>query len=95
MCIRDRDQAARAERERRQRRTRQQAAAAQAHEQVVQLADVLEQFLGRGALPRDHVQMCIRDRGYSEKESLSALKTLPEGVGVSDGIKQALKALVR
>ena len=33
--------------------------------------------------------------GYSEKESLSALKTLPEGVGVSDGIKQALKALVR
>ncbi len=24
-----------------------------------------------------------------------ALKTLPEGVGVSDGIKQALKALVR
>ncbi|MGE8569930.1 Holliday junction ATP-dependent DNA helicase RuvA [compost metagenome] len=33
--------------------------------------------------------------GYSEKESLSALKALPEGVGVSDGIKQALKALAR
>jgi Holliday junction DNA helicase RuvA len=33
--------------------------------------------------------------GYSEKESLSALKTLPDGVGVSDGIRQALKALAR
>jgi Holliday junction DNA helicase RuvA len=33
--------------------------------------------------------------GYSEKESLAALKTLPEGVGVSDGIRQALKALAR
>lgn len=33
--------------------------------------------------------------GYSEKESAAALKTLPEGVGVSDGIRQALKALAR
>ncbi|AOB30163.1 ATP-dependent DNA helicase RuvA [Bordetella sp. H567] len=33
--------------------------------------------------------------GYSEKESQTALKGLPEGVGVSDGIRQALKALVR
>ncbi len=33
--------------------------------------------------------------GYSDKESLAALKGLPEGVGVSDGIRQALKALVR
>ncbi|WP_251864416.1 Holliday junction branch migration protein RuvA [Achromobacter sp. Marseille-Q4962] len=33
--------------------------------------------------------------GYSEKESLAALKNLPEGVGVSEGIKLALKALVR
>lgn len=33
--------------------------------------------------------------GYSEKESLPALKKLPEGVGVSDGIRLALKALVR
>ncbi|WP_233233613.1 Holliday junction branch migration protein RuvA [Bordetella sp. LUAb4] len=33
--------------------------------------------------------------GYSEKESLSALKGLPAGVDVSEGIRQALKALAR
>ena len=33
--------------------------------------------------------------GYSDKESLSALKALPEGLSVSDGIRHALKALVR
>jgi len=33
--------------------------------------------------------------GYSDKESQAALKTLPEGTGVSDGIRLALKALVR
>ena len=31
--------------------------------------------------------------GYSDKEALVALKTVPAGSGVSDGIKQALKAL--
>ena len=31
--------------------------------------------------------------GYNEKEALGAVKNLPEGVGVSDGIRQALKAL--
>jgi len=31
--------------------------------------------------------------GYSEREAQAALRTLPEGVGVSDGIRQALKAL--
>ena len=33
--------------------------------------------------------------GYSDKESQTALKTLPEGTSVSDGIRLALKALVR
>lgn len=33
--------------------------------------------------------------GYSEKESQAALKALPEGVSVSDGIRLALKSLVR
>ena len=33
--------------------------------------------------------------GYSDKESAAALKQLPEGAGVSDGIKLALKALAR
>ncbi|HEU4846281.1 MAG TPA: Holliday junction branch migration protein RuvA [Burkholderiaceae bacterium] len=31
--------------------------------------------------------------GYSDKEAVAALKTVPAGSGVSDGIKQALKAL--
>ena len=31
--------------------------------------------------------------GYSDREASSALKTLPPGVGVSDGIKLALRAL--
>ena len=33
--------------------------------------------------------------GYSDKEAGAALKALPSGVGVSEGIKQALKALSR
>lgn len=31
--------------------------------------------------------------GYNEREAVSAMKSLPAGVGVSDGIRQALKAL--
>ncbi len=31
--------------------------------------------------------------GYSEREALLATKQLPEGVSVSDGIRQALKLL--
>lgn len=33
--------------------------------------------------------------GYSDREAALALKGLPAGVGVSDGIKQALKALTK
>jgi Holliday junction DNA helicase RuvA len=33
--------------------------------------------------------------GYSDKEAAAALKSLPKDVSVSDGIKQALKALAR
>jgi holliday junction DNA helicase RuvA len=33
--------------------------------------------------------------GYSDKEAAAALKSLPADVGVSEGIKQALKALSR
>jgi Holliday junction DNA helicase RuvA len=31
--------------------------------------------------------------GYSEKEAVAAIKQLPEGLSVSDGIRQALKSL--
>jgi len=33
--------------------------------------------------------------GYSEKEALAAIKTLPDGLSVTDGIRQALKLLGR
>jgi Holliday junction DNA helicase RuvA len=33
--------------------------------------------------------------GYSEKEAVAAVKQLPEGLSVSDGIRQALKVLSR
>ena len=33
--------------------------------------------------------------GYSDKEAQAAVKSLPKDVGVSDGIKQALKALAQ
>jgi copper(I)-binding protein len=33
--------------------------------------------------------------GYSEREAAAALKALPADIGVSEGIKQALKALAR
>jgi Holliday junction DNA helicase RuvA len=33
--------------------------------------------------------------GYSDKEAAATLKALPEGVGVSEGIKLALKSLAR
>ena len=33
--------------------------------------------------------------GYSDKEAQAALKSLPKDIGVSEGIKQALKALAR
>jgi Holliday junction DNA helicase RuvA len=31
--------------------------------------------------------------GYSEKEAVAAVRALPEGLSVSDGIRQALKGL--
>lgn len=33
--------------------------------------------------------------GYSDKDAVAALKTLPAGIGVSDGIKRALRGLNR
>jgi holliday junction DNA helicase RuvA len=39
------------------------------------------------------ILQALQALGYSEREAASALKALPAGVGVSDGIKLALKAL--
>lgn len=41
------------------------------------------------------IEQALQALGYSEREARAALKALPAEVGVSDGIKQALKALSR
>jgi Holliday junction DNA helicase RuvA len=33
--------------------------------------------------------------GYSDKEAVNAVKQLPEGIALSDGIRQALKLLAK
>jgi len=52
-----------------------------------------------GSAPLDDAQADITQAllalGYNEREALAALKALPPGVGVSEGIKLALKALTR
>ena len=39
------------------------------------------------------IQQALLALGYSDKEAAAALKALPTGVGVSDGVTLALKAL--
>ena len=41
------------------------------------------------------IQQGLMALGYNEKDATAALKALPAGVGVADGIKLALKALAR
>lgn len=41
------------------------------------------------------IQQALLALGYSEREAAAAIKALPPDVGVSDGIRQALKALAR
>jgi len=48
------------------------------------------------AKPHDHksdVVNALLALGYSDKEALAAVKTVPEGTSVSDGIRHALKSL--
>ena len=48
------------------------------------------------ATPHDHksdVVNALLALGYSDKEALAAVKSVPEGTGVSEGIKHALKSL--
>ncbi|CAN0618463.1 Holliday junction ATP-dependent DNA helicase ruvA [Burkholderia sp. lig30] len=52
--------------------------------------------LAGAASPSDHatdILNALLALGYSEKEGLAAIKNVPAGTGVSDGIKLALKAL--
>jgi Holliday junction DNA helicase RuvA len=47
------------------------------------------------ASPRDDVLAALIALGYNEREAAAAIKALPEDVGVNDGIRLALKGLVR
>ena len=51
-----------------------------------------------GVAPTDShhdIQQALMALGYNDREAAQALKALPPDVGVSEGIKQALKALAR
>ena len=41
------------------------------------------------------IQQALMALGYNEKDAAAALKALPAGVGVAEGIKLALKALAK
>ncbi|AXK38656.1 Holliday junction branch migration protein RuvA [Crenobacter cavernae] len=45
--------------------------------------------------PTDDIANALIALGYNEKEAAAALKALPANVGVSDGIRLALKSLVK
>ena len=49
----------------------------------------------RPALATSDIMHALVALGYSEREATSAIRELPEGVGVADGIKQALKLLAK
>jgi Holliday junction DNA helicase RuvA len=57
-------------------------------------ADIGERTGGAGDAQADILQ-ALMALGYNDREASAALKALPAGIGVSDGIKLALKALAR
>ena len=69
---------------------------------LLELRDRLPKAVGGGSAvnasiiehaPADDILNALLALGYSEREALPALKSLPEGVAVSEGIRQALKQL--
>ncbi|CAN7218949.1 Holliday junction branch migration protein RuvA [Trinickia sp. LjRoot230] len=59
-------------------------------------ADLGTAAAGAAGSPSDHandILNALLALGYSEKEALTAVKNVPAGTGVSEGIKLALKAL--
>jgi Holliday junction DNA helicase RuvA len=62
------------------------------------LADALPQAAGGISTPAGvagDALNALLALGYSEKEALPVLKQLPEGLGLEESIRQALKLLVR
>ncbi|GAB2902313.1 Holliday junction branch migration protein RuvA [Paralcaligenes sp. KSB-10] len=66
---------------------------------LLELRGKLGADLGHGAasIPSstDDILNALLSLGYSNSESLAALKGLPEGIDVSEGIRQALKSLAK
>jgi Holliday junction DNA helicase RuvA len=66
---------------------------------LLELKDKLGADLGTGVgvnrtpAPTSDVLHALLALGYSDKEAVHAVKQLPEGVAVADGIRQALKML--
>lgn len=58
-------------------------------------ADLGQAEAGTPAAGRDDVLNALLSLGYSAVESQKALKSLPEGVDVAEGIRLALKSLAR
>ena len=67
---------------------------------LLELKGKMGSDLGANAAPQTHssqndILQALMSLGYSDKEATAALKQLPADVGVSDGIKLALKALAK
>ncbi|TWO65004.1 Holliday junction branch migration protein RuvA [Caenimonas sedimenti] len=58
-------------------------------------ADLGNAALGGASDAQADILQALLALGYSDKEAAATLKSLPKDIGVSDGIKQALKALAR
>lgn len=58
-------------------------------------ADMDTSLAGRVTRPQDDVLNALMALGYSAAESQKAMKDMPEGLDVSEGIRHALKALSR
>ena len=68
---------------------------------LLELKDKLGADLGPGAAAHrarpasSDILNALASLGYSDKEAQAAVKLLPEGLSVSDGIRQALKSLAK
>ena len=65
---------------------------------LLELRDKLPKVSGVGALASapdagSDILNALLALGYSDREAMQAMKLLPEGMSVSDGIRQALKSL--
>jgi Holliday junction DNA helicase RuvA len=59
------------------------------------LADAITAPAADTGAPKGDILQALLALGYSDREAAAALKALPAAIGVSEGIKLALKALAR